>query len=292
VLPSVVLIRTPDGLGSGVVLDDRGHIITNAHVAGNAASFEVQLSGDPEPRQARLTDAYPAGDLAVIQAGDPRGLRPATFGDSGRARAGDAVLAIGNPLGLSGSVTDGIVSATGRAVTEPGGTGTAATVLPNAIQTSAPINPGNSGGALVNTAGQVIGIPTLAAASGQGQAQGIGFAIPSNTARDIAAQLISAGKVTSTGRAAIGAEVATIAGPDGRPAGTGIVRVTSGGAASQAGLRAGDVITAIGGTRTPDATALAEALAARHPGQRGTVTVTRGGEQRSVALALGELPGG
>ena len=185
VLPSVVLIRTPDGLGSGVVLDRAGNIVTNAHVAGNVITFQVQVAGDPAPRAAHLVGSYPPDDLAVIRVGDPSGLQPARFGDSARAQAGDVVLAVGNPLGLSGSVTEGIISATGRAVTEPAAQGSAATTLPGAIQTTAAINPGNRGGALVNASGQVIGIPTLAAASPQSgtQAQGIGFAIPSNLAR-------------------------------------------------------------------------------------------------------------
>ena len=119
VLPSVVLIRTSGGLGSGVVLDTKGNIVTNAHVAGDATSFEIQVAGQAEPRPARLVGTYPPDDLAVIRADDPSGLRPARFGDSSRAQAGDVVLAIGNPLGLSGSVTEGIISATGRAVTEP-----------------------------------------------------------------------------------------------------------------------------------------------------------------------------
>src|SRR6266700_586322 len=205
VLPSVVLIRTENGLGSGVVLDRSGNIVTNAHVAGNATKFQVQVAGDTAPRSARLVGTYPPDDLAVIRADDPSGLQPARFGDSGTVQASDVVLAIGNPLGLSGSVTQGIISATDRAVTEPAtpgsaGQGWAAATLPGAIQTSAPINPGNSGGALVSTSGQVIGIPTLAAASPQGgaQAQGIGFAIPSNLARDVATQIIDSGHVTNS----------------------------------------------------------------------------------------------
>jgi putative serine protease PepD len=293
VLPSVVLIRTASGLGSGVVLDAAGHIVTNAHVAADATSLQVQLANDPQPRHARLVGSYPAGDLAVVRADDPAGLRPARFGDSAKARAGDIVLAVGNPLGLSGSVTEGIVSATGRAVTEPAAAGAPGTTLPNAIQTSAPINPGNSGGALVNTAGEVIGIPTLAAASppGGAQAQGIGFAIPANTARDIAAQLIKSGHVTSTHRAALGAQVATVAGPDGAPAGAGIVEVTNGGPASKAGLRAGDVIRAVGTTPTLDTTALAQALAAARPGQAVNVTIARQGQALTIPVTLGELPG-
>jgi S1-C subfamily serine protease len=293
VLPSVVAIRTPGGLGSGVVLDRAGNIVTNAHVAGDATSFQVQLASDPSPRPARLVGSYPADDLAVIRAEDPSVLTPARFGDSAKARAGDVVLAVGNPLGLSGSVTEGIISATGRAVTEPSGNGSPAATLPDAIQTSAPINPGNSGGALVNTAGQVIGIPTLAAASpgGGAQAQGIGFAIPANLARDIAGQLIESGHVTNSGRAMIGAGVATVAGPDGSPAGVGIVSVTSGGPADQAGLQAGDAINSVGRTATPDTAALAQALAVAEPGQSVTLTMTRDGQQQTVRVTLGELPG-
>ncbi len=292
VLPSVVLIRTGAGLGSGVVLDDAGHIVTNAHVAGSGSTFAVQPAGDPKPRPASLVGSYAAGDLAVIRVEDRSGLKPARFGNSDRARAGDVVLAVGNPLGLSGSVTEGIVSATGRAVSEPVVPGTPGTVLPDAIQTSAPINPGNSGGALVNTAGQVIGIPTLAAgAQDGGQAQGIGFAIPANLARDIARQLIESGQVTSTHRAAIGAQAGTVSGADGAAAGVGIVTVTKGGPADRAGLRAGDVISAVAGTDTPDTTALAEVLAGQQPGQVVSVSLTRGGAERTVQLTLGELPG-
>src|ERR1700743_3790720 len=238
VLPSVVLISTGEGLGSGVVLDRAGNIVTNAHVAGTATEFKVQVAGDPAPRSASLVGTSPPDDLAVIRVDDPSGLQPAKFGDSAKAQAGDVVLAVGNPLGLSGSVTSGIISATGRVVAEPAGDGKPGATLPDAIQTSAPINPGNSGGALVTTAGEVIGIPTLTAAGSQGnQVQGIGFAIPSNLARDIAHQLIDSGKVTNSHRAAIGAQVGTVTGQDGGPAGTGIVAVTSGGPADRAGLR-------------------------------------------------------
>jgi S1-C subfamily serine protease len=293
VLPSVVLIRTADGLGSGVVLDTKGNIVTNAHVAGDAEDFQVQLAGNTSPRSATLVGTYPADDLAVIRVDNASGLKPATFGDSDQARAGDVVLAIGNPLGLSGSVTQGIVSATDRAVTEAATDGAAAATLPGAIQTSAPINPGNSGGALVSASGQVIGIPTLAAGSAQGggQAQGIGFAIPSNLARDIATQLIDTGHVTNSHRAAIGAEVSTVLGADGSPGGVGVVTVTDGGAADRAGLRPGDVITAAGNQETPDTTALSQVLAAASPRDKVALTVSRDGGERTVQVTLGEFPG-
>jgi S1-C subfamily serine protease len=237
--------------------------------------------------------SYPQGDLAVIRAENPAGLIPARFGDSSKARAGDVVLAVGNPLGLSGSVTEGIISATGRAVVEPTTASTTAAALPGAIQTSAPINPGNSGGALVTATGQVIGIPTLAAVSPRdgGQAQGIGFAIPSNLARDIAGQIIATGHVTNTHRAALGARIGTVTGADGAPAGAGVVSVTPGGPADHAGLRAGDVIRKLGPAPTPDSATLLQELAAARPGQRVEVTITRAGQARTVTVTLGTLPG-
>jgi S1-C subfamily serine protease len=293
VLPSVVLIRTSSGLGSGVVLDRAGHILTNAHVAGQATRFQVQTADDRAPRPARLVGSYPGGDLAVIKAENPAGLTPARFGDSSKARAGDVVLAVGNPLGLSGSVTEGIISATGRAVVEPTTTSTTAAALPGAIQTSAAINPGNSGGALVTATGQVIGIPTLTAVSPNdgGQAQGIGFAIPSNLARDIAGQIIATGHVTNTHRAALGAHIGTVTAADGAPGGVGVVTVTPGGPADRAGLRAGDVIHKLGQAPIPDSGTLLQELAAAHPGQQVEVTITRAGQARTVSVTLGTLPG-
>ncbi len=139
----------------------------------------------------------------------------------------------------------------------------------------------------------MIGIPTLAAASPQGgaQAQGIGFAIPSNLARDIATQIIDSGHVTNSHRAALGAEVATVLGADGAPGGVGVVTVTSGGAAERAGLRPGDVIKSAAQEQTPDTTALSQALAAARPADKVTVTISRGGQDRTVQVTLGELPG-
>jgi S1-C subfamily serine protease len=167
VLPSVVEIRTSSGLGSGVVFDDRGNIVTNAHVVGDSTTFQVQLAGRAEPVAGRLVGTYPPDDLAVIRLTSPEGARPATFAASGDVAVGDLVLAMGNPLGLSSSVTNGIVSAVGRTISEPAEDGNPGATISNTIQTSASINPGNSGGALVDLQGRVIGIPTLAALSPQ-----------------------------------------------------------------------------------------------------------------------------
>jgi putative serine protease PepD len=192
--PSVVVIETATGLGSGIVFDANGDIVTNNHVVDGSTKFSVTLS-DGQTLPGTLVGTYPAGDLAVIHV-TATNLKPAAFGDSSRLVVGDIVLAIGSPLGLQGSVTQGIVSAVGRRVPE-----SKTVTLPNVIQTSAEINPGNSGGALVDLGGDVVGIPTLAALDpefGGTPAAGIGFAIPSNVVVDIARQLIATGHVTST----------------------------------------------------------------------------------------------
>jgi putative serine protease PepD len=189
VSPSVVQIQTSKGLGSGIVFDNRGDVVTNAHVVGQATRFDVTLaSGAQEP--ATIVGRDVGNDLAVIRLSDSR-PSPATFADSSQVQVGDIALAIGNPLGLRTSVTQGIVSAVDRSVSEQDGV-----KLSSVIQTSAEINPGNSGGALVNLSGAVIGIPTLTALDpqlGGSQAPGIGFAISSTTVGQVARQLIGSG---------------------------------------------------------------------------------------------------
>ncbi len=192
-LPSVVEIRTGSGLGSGVVFDSGGDIVTNAHVVGDSTRFEVLTSGPGGPLGASLVGLCTADDLAVIKVSAAHRLRPAAF-DSAAVEVGDLVLAMGSPLGLDGSVTEGIVSAVGRVVNEPVSAGSAEVTLRGTIQTSAAINPGNSGGALVNIDGQVIGIPTLTAAGERGSADGIGFAISASTAVRVARQLADTGR--------------------------------------------------------------------------------------------------
>jgi putative serine protease PepD len=205
VLPSVVEIRTDSGLGSGVVFDSRGDIITNAHVVGDATSFDVLTSGTPAALTAGLVGVCRPDDLAVIRVGAVGGLYPATFDSSGNAEVGDLVLAIGSPLGLGSSVTEGIVSAVGRNVTEPAAQGSRGATLRDTIQTSAAINPGNSGGALVNIDGQVIGVPTLGAGNQRagGLAAGIGFAIPASTVVAVGRQLIDGASVNQAGAPAL-----------------------------------------------------------------------------------------
>ena len=283
VSPSVVLIQTSQGLGSGIVFDATGNVVTNAHVVEGASSFQVTLA-DGKQYPARLVGGFAADDLAVLHI-DASGLHPAAFADSSKLQVGDVALAIGNPLGLQSSVTEGIVSALGRTVNEDNGV-----ALPNVIQTSAPINPGNSGGALVDLEGRVIGIPTLAATDSQlggGAAPGIGFAIPGNSVRDIAAQLISQGKVTNSHRAWLGVEVAATT-----TDGLLITKVAGGGPAAKAGIHTGDLVTAVEGTATPDPPTLADVLAGLQPGQTVQVEVARpSGPRRTVRVTLGQFPG-
>ncbi|MGW7265457.1 S1C family serine protease [Streptomyces sp. NPDC054842] len=292
VLPSVVQIQARDDLGSGVVYDDRGHVVTNAHVVGNEKTFQVTTANSEDVLTARLVHAYPEQDLAVIKLDKvPRGMRAATMGDSSKVAVGQIVLAMGSPLGLSSSVTQGIVSATGRTVSEGrSGGGTGATI-PNMVQTSAAINPGNSGGALVDLDGRVVGIPTLAAADpdlGGGAAPGIGFAIPASMVRTVADQIIKDGRVTDSGRAALGITGRTVVDGGYRAAGVAVVEVQRGGAAGRAGIEPGDIITRFGGTAIGTITSLTEALAAEKPGDRVPVTYTRNGGGKTVDVTLGE----
>ncbi|MET9828671.1 trypsin-like peptidase domain-containing protein [Streptomyces sp. NPDC006385] len=292
VLPSVVQIMARNDLGSGVVYDGQGHIVTNAHVVGDEETFRVTTANSEDTITAKLVYSYPQQDLAVIKLDRvPRGLKAARFGDSSKVEVGQIVLAMGSPLGLSSSVTQGIVSATGRTVTESRAEGGTGATIANMVQTSAAINPGNSGGALVNLDSRVIGIPTLAATDpGQGDdaAPGIGFAIPASTVRTIADQIVRDGRVTESGRAALGITGRTVVDEDYRVAGVAVVEVMAGGAADRAGIEPGDVITRLGDTDITTITSLAEALASARPGERTTVTYTRDGSEKTVDVTLGE----
>jgi len=279
--PSVVLIETSVGLGSGIIYDAQGDIVTNNHVVAGSKAFLVVLSNGKQ-YQGTLVGSYAPDDLAVIRI-QATGLHPATFANSSNLQVGDIVMAIGNPLGLQSSVSEGIVSALRTAIPEGNGV-----TLPSAIQTTAAINPGNSGGALINLNEQVVGIPTLAATDpqlGGGAAPGIGFAISSNTVTLIANQLIKTGTVANSGRAALGAQVANTGG-----SGAVVTTVKSGGPAALAGIKAGDTITAIGGQSVTGAQAVADVLLTLKVGQQVTVNLTHSdGSTGSVSVTLTEL---
>ncbi|MER6913033.1 trypsin-like peptidase domain-containing protein [Streptomyces sp. NPDC000594] len=293
VLPSVVQIESGDSLGSGVVYDSKGHVITNAHVVGDGRSFLVTIATGEEPLTAKLVSSYPEQDLAVIKLDRiPTGLKPAKFGDASTVTVGQIVLAMGSPLGLSSSVTQGIVSGIGRTVTESAADGGTGATIGNMVQTSAAINPGNSGGALVNLDSEVIGIPTLAATDpglGEAAAPGIGFAIPVSMVTTVADQIITTGKVTDSGRAALEITARTVLDDNYQPAGVAIVEVVPGGAADRAGLRAGDIITKIDSDEITTITSLAETLAPDKPGQEVVVGYLRDGKSRTTRVTLGEI---
>jgi putative serine protease PepD len=275
-----------------VIYDNKGHIVTNAHVVAGASRFKVTPASGGKALQGRLIGVFTPDDLAVVKV-DGVTVRPAAFGDSARLQVGQIVMAMGSPLGLTGSVTNGIVSGVGRTVSSEREGAFPGATISSAVQTSAAINPGNSGGALVTLTGQVVGIPTLIAATSQGQAaQGIGFAIPSNTVKNIAPQLIRNGKVSNSGRAALGVSVTTVIDPrTGEPAGVGVVSVTKGSGAQKAGIQQGDIIVAVNNAPTPSQAELAKVLAGLRPGGTAKVTVMRSGVKRTVEVRLTELPG-
>jgi putative serine protease PepD len=291
VLPSVVQISTPDAQGSGVVYDDKGDIVTNAHVVGSASTVQVLTDVGGATLTATVLGVFAPDDLAVIRVTSGAGsLPPAKFGRSASAQAGQIVLALGSPLGLTGSATQGIISATGRTLIEtiPNGSGaTTTTTIAETLQTSAAINSGNSGGALVSLSDRVIGMPTAtAAAAGDGKAAGIGFAIPSDTVTSIARQLIAAGRVTKPGRATLGVSPRAAAASSGQGDGVTIAAATAGGPAETAGLRRGDVITEVEGCPVRSEAQLAALLAALTPGMQLSLTYTRSGRAHTATVTL------
>lgn len=333
VSPSVVSITVTSGSsgdqGSGVIVDKAGHIVTNNHVvsgAGTGAKVTVTLN-DSRVYAAKVVGKDASTDLAVIQLQKaPNDLTPITFGNASSLKVGQPVMAIGNPLGLSGTVTTGIVSALNRPVTtqdtttpqqqqqDPfgggdgsggsGGSGgssgqsqAANPVVTNAVQTSAAINPGNSGGALVNSSGQLVGINSAIASlgstdsSGQSGSIGIGFAIPSNEVKSIANQLIKTGKAE---HAYMGVSTvdATVSDGSAKQAGAGIASVVSSSPAAKAGLKKGDTIVAIDGESVDSSLALVGQVHERSVGQKTAFTIVRDGKRQMIDIVLGANPNG
>ena len=286
--PSVVQINVDGtggaGTGSGFIIREDGYILTNNHVTAGGSDITVTFS-DGEVVDATLVGANPGYDLAVLKV-DRSGLPVVTLGSSSALEVGDSAIAIGSPLGLQGTVTAGIVSALNRPVTA-GGEGELSFI--NAIQTDAAINPGNSGGPLVDGNGAVIGVNSAIAALGAGLGGqpgniGLGFAIPIDTAARIASELIATGQSSTP---IIGVQLdMQYAGPGARVAG-----ITDDGPASSAGLREGDVITALNGTPVVDATDLIVDVRSLAPGDQVTLTVERDGVEREVSLVLGSQKG-
>jgi putative serine protease PepD len=309
VSPSVVSITATTGQGggqgSGVIIDKSGHVLTNNHVVAGADKLTVTLS-DGRTYDAEVRGTDPSTDLAVITVKNaPSDLAPVAIGDSDTIAVGDPVMAVGNPLGLAGTVTTGIVSALNRPVTteaeaeggqgDPNGQPQAGeTVVTNAIQTSAAINPGNSGGALVNASGQLVGINSAIASlgsssGGQSGSIGIGFAIPVNEATSIAKQLIDSGTAT---HAYLGVTPKDGSASDGSAtrAGAEVTSVGDGTPADKAGLEEGDVIVAVNGERVESADSLVGHVREKSTGDEVTLTVLRGGKSLEIKATLAAKP--
>ena len=288
----------PAGVGSGVIYDAQGLVLTNNHVVAGARSLTVSLP-DGRTYPGTLLGGDPQMDLAVVKIEPKAGetLPVAALGDSAALAVGDEVVAIGNALALPGgpTVTAGVVSALDRAIQEPSETsGEPGPYLFDLIQTDASINPGNSGGPLLNMSGEVVGINTLGAGGdGNVTAQGIGFAISINAARPIAGQLATDGRVAHSFLGiAYGMLTPALAAQLDLPVKQGVVisRVVRGAPAAQAGLQPRDVITAVDGQPIVDETSLGRALSQRKPGEQVQLNVARGSEQLTVDVTLGERP--
>ncbi|MET0865012.1 MAG: trypsin-like peptidase domain-containing protein [Nakamurella sp.] len=296
VLPSTVSVlassQQSSGEGSGVILTDDGLILTNNHVVAGATTLEVRFN-DGTTASAEVVGSTATDDLAVIKADGVSGLTPASLGSSADLQVGQPVVAIGSPLGLSATVTSGIVSALNRPVrtaAEEQGSSAQDTVI-NAVQTDAAINPGNSGGALVDMSGNVIGInsaiASLSASSDGSQAGsiGVGFAIPVDQAKRIAQEIIDTGKAT---HAVLGASVGDAASDSSQiSTGAQIAQITQGSGAEAAGLKDGDVITGLGNQSVESADSLIAAVRSSAPNSTTKVTYIRDGQTETVDVTLG-----
>ena len=293
VLPGTVMIEVGSGngteTGSGFVVDRQGHVMTNNHVvAGAAGGSRIRVVfADGRQTTATLVGRSPSYDLAVIKVKADAQLRPLELGDSRTAAVGAPVVAVGSPLGLPGTVTQGIVSALDRPVTvSESGSADAPTAYIDGIQTDAPINPGNSGGPLVDAGARVIGVNSaiLTLSSGQGQAGniGIGFAIPVNQAKTIGDLLIKDGKATYP---VVGAQLREAAG------GVELTGVEAGGAARKAGLKVGDLVSSVDGRRVETREELVVIIRTHRPGDKVTFGYARGSDDARAELTLGSRVG-
>jgi putative serine protease PepD len=266
--------------GSGFVVRSDGYVVTNDHVVADGTDVKVKI-GDGRTLPARVVGTDPSTDLAVLKV-NATGLRALTLGNSDAAQVGDPVDAIGNPFGLDRTLTTGVVSALQRQISSPNGF-----TIDNVLQTDAAINPGNSGGPLFNAAGQVVGVNSQIETGGSSQGGesgnvGIGFAIPSNTVKTVVDQLIGTGKVS---HAYLGVSTT-----DAASGGAKIAAVTGAGPAASAGIRTGDVITALGGRPVTSSSSLASLVDEHKPGETVSVTVKRNGSTQTIQAKLGQRP--
>ena len=302
VLPSIVTIEVRNGktggTGSGEVIRNDGYILTNNHVIAAAAeggSISVLFS-DGTTQAAKLTGRDPQADLAVIKVDTSKKLPTIAFGSSNSDQVGQPVVVLGAPLGLSSTVTTGIISALDRTIEVPGDNGQKA-LLASAVQTDAAINPGNSGGAMTNCSGQLIGVPSAGASvpssSGEssGGSVGLGFAIPVSTAQTVSNEIIETGHVN---HAYFGIEISQIppaaAKQAGTPQGLYVVRVIPNGPSGKAGLQAGDIITELNGKAATDPNQLEALTLTERAGDKVNVTYVRDGQTHTTTITLESIP--
>lgn len=327
--PSVVTIKATSGgdggTGSGIILDDDGHILTNTHVVtldGKTANATIEVrTSDGRVLTAKIVGTDPLSDLAVIKVDNPSGLTPATLGDSSKLNVGDTAIAIGSPLGLTGTVTDGIVSTLNRTISvassaapkegadnsqgdDEGGfqfappdggqsqsTSNQGSISLNVIQTDAAINPGNSGGALVNSKGEIIGVNVaIASAGGQSSASGnigVGFSVPINLAKRVAQEIIDTGKATHGQFGVSVKPKSSTSSSSSFSVGAEVATVESGSAAAKAGLKVGDVVTKFNDLAISDPNQLTAAVREQPAGASVKVTIQRGGQEQQLDVTLG-----
>ncbi len=332
--PSVVTISATSGssggTGSGIVLDDQGHILTNTHVVtldGQSANAALEVrTSTGNVVKATLVGTDPLSDLAVIKVDDTSGLTPATLGDSSKLNVGDTAIAIGAPLGLTGTVTDGIVSALNRTISvassaapkqgdsssqggdqgfqfaPPGGgqgqsTANQGSISINVIQTDAAINPGNSGGALVNSKGEIIGVNVAIASAGSSSASssssgniGVGFSIPINNAKRVAQSIIDTGKASHGQLGVSVKEKSSTGSTSGFSVGADVATVEANSAGAKAGIKVGDVVTKFNDLVISDPNQLTAAVREQPGGATAKVTILRNGQEQTLDITLGTAP--
>ena len=283
--PSVVFVRSREGSGvasgTGFVVDADGTIVTNAHVVAGSSNVQVRFEDNGDGVDAEVLGTDASSDIAVLRVdpSDTGGVKPLTLANSDSVRVGDLAIAIGYPLGLDRTATAGIVSGLGRAIKAPNGFS-----IDKVIQTDAPINPGNSGGPLLDAAGRVIGINSqIATTGGGGGSVGIGFAVPSNTVRQVVPRLRSGSSIK---RAYLGIE----SGPSIVGQGALVSNVVPGGPADQAGLQIGDTITRVAGEEIRAPEDISAGIESRSPGDEVDIELRRAGDERTVKVTLGTRP--
>ena len=281
--PAVVSIRTGTGSGTGFLIDNQGRIVTNSHVVGSNSRVLVRFGQEQTSLDGKVIGSDPSSDLAVVSIGAnsvPKAVKPLQFADSRAVQVGDTAIAIGNPFGLDRTATEGIVSGLGREIRAPNGF-----QIDAVIQTDAPINPGNSGGPLLDDSGHVIGVNSQIATAGAGGGNlGIGFAVPSNTARRVVPQLERGQSVKHPW---LGVQTA---GDPTNPTGAQVQSVTPGGPADAAGLQQNDVIKAVDGQPVHDPTELSSAIDAKKPGDKIKLEIERNGLTQALSATLGTRP--